>query len=388
MARVSAWARLSGGWRLAGALALGVLAAGVWWLGMPEEVVSVTRRVELPEEWEVVAPEVEPVVSAPPTPEPVAVAPAPEPGVAAPAPKPTPEPTPRGPLRPTLVSVPGGTFDMGSTKEALLSEFDRIDWVEEALHGRANPDEPGFDWAEHPNWAEDHRKANENELPQRELTIPAFQMCETEVTQGQYEAVMGVNPSAEESGRGDDLPVQSVSWYDAVAYLNKLTMLESVELVALGEAALTACYEGSGGKVDWVEGCTGYRLPTEAEWEYAARAETTTSWSFGDDPAVAKEYGWYLDNAEGKVHTVGGLKANAWGLYDIHGNVWEWVWDAYDSYKSDNVVNSVGTKRALRGGSFNDTPRNLRSASRNWGAPGYQGRYGGFRCVRGVGPRR
>ncbi|MBK9367163.1 MAG: formylglycine-generating enzyme family protein [Deltaproteobacteria bacterium] len=158
------------------------------------------------------------------------------------------------------------------------------------------------------------------------------------------------------------MPVQSVSWYDAVAYLNKLTMLESVELVALGEAPLSACYEGSGADVRWVSGCTGYRLPTEAEWEYAARAGTTTSWSFGEDPAVAGEYAWFFGNAEGKVHAVGTKKANPWGLYDMHGNVWEWVWDAYDSYKSGKVVNSVGTSRALRGGSFDFSIGSLRSA--------------------------
>ena len=178
-----------------------------------------------------------------------------------------------------------------------------------------------------------------------------------------------------------------MSWVDTVAYLNRLTELESEVRVAKGESALSACYEGSGSEVRWVSGCSGYRLPTEAEWEYAARAGTTTSWSFGEDPAVAGDYAWYSDNSGNKVHAVGD-KENPWGLSDMHGNVWEWVWDAYDSYKSGKVVNSVGTSRALRGGSFYYSPWDLRSARRYWYSPGYRGRSGGFRCARGPGPPR
>jgi formylglycine-generating enzyme required for sulfatase activity len=250
-------------------------------------------------------------------------------------------------LRPALVRLPGGSFLMGSQEYA-----------------------------------------EEDERPQRLIEVPALSLCQTEVTQGQYAAVMGVNPSYCEYGCGDELPVQTVSWVDAVAYLNKLTVLESEALVALGEAALTACYEGSGDDVAWVEGCTGYRLPTEAEWEYAARAGTTTRWSFGDEQAELGEYAWYDGNAEVKVHTVGTKKANPWGLSDMHGNVWEWVWDAYDSYKSDKVVNSTGSGRALHGGSFYSAPWDLRSADRNWLSPGDRFRHGGFRCARGAGPQR
>ena len=258
-------------------------------------------------------------------------------------------------LRPALVSISGGTFLMGSTEEALT-------------------------------W-EGNRKAYEDELPQRALTIPAFQMCKTEVTQAHYEAVMGTNPSDCAYGCGDTLPVQSVSWYDAVAYLNRLTELESESRVANGEAPLSACYERSGADVLWVSGCTGYRLPTEAEWEYAARAGTTESWSFGKDPAVIGEYAWYSGNAGGKVHAVGD-KPNQWGLSDMHGNVWEWVWDAYDSYKSGKVVNSVGTDRAVRGGAFSNAPWFLRSAGRLWNSPVRRDWDLGFRCARGPGPQR
>ena len=164
--------------------------------------------------------------------------------------------------------------------------------------------------------------------------------------------------------------------------------LESEALVALGEAALTACYEGSGEDVAWVAGCTGYRLPTEAEWEYAARAGTTTRWSFGDEEAELREFAWYSGNAEDEVHTVGTKKANPWGLSDMHGNVWEWVWDSYDSYNSGKVVNSTGSRRALRGGSSYVSPWYLRSANRDGSFPEIRNGRVGFRCARGPGPQR
>ena len=99
------------------------------------------------------------------------------------------------------------------------------------------------------------------------------------------------------------------------------------------------------------------------------------------------KYTWYSGNYGGKVQAVGD-KENSWGLSDMHGNVWEWVWDAYDSYKSGKVVDSVGTTRALRGGSFFNTPGVLRSAHRSGYSPGDQSRNNGFRCARGAGPQR
>ena len=113
-----------------------------------------------------------------------------------------------------------------------------------------------------------------------------------------------------------------------------------------------------------------------------------TSWSFGDEEDDLGKYAWYNGNAENKVHAVSVKRANPWGLYDMHGNVWEWVWDAYDSYQLGKTVNSVGTNRALRGGSFDDSPGLLRSADRDWYSPEYLLRNVGFRCARGFGPQR
>lgn len=253
-------------------------------------------------------------------------------------------------LRPGLVRLPGGSFLMGSP---------------EGEEGAAG-----------------------NEQPQRIIAVPPFSLCQTEVTQGQYAAVMGENPSNCAYGCGDELPVQSVSWLDAVTYLNKLTELESEALVALGEVALTACYEGSNRDVAWVPLCTGYRLPTEAEWEYAARAGTTTRWSFGDESAESDEYAWHSGNAAKKVHRVGTKKANPWGLYDVHGNVWEWVWDSYDSYDDRRVVNSEGNARTYRGGSFLNPHSFMRSATRPGNLPSGLGVDVGFRCALGPGPQR
>ena len=263
-------------------------------------------------------------------------------------------------LRPALVRLPGGRFWMKG--EAIEVAPDPTKDVKTQL----KVDVSTAGWVE----------------------LSAFSVCKTEVTQAHYEAVMGTNPSDCDFGCGTNLPVQSVSWNDAVAYLNRLTELESESQVAEGEAPLSACYEGSGAEVRWVVGCTGYRLPTEAEWEYAARAGTTTSWSFGEDPAVDGGYAWYSGNAGAKVHAVGGLKANPWGLYDLHGNVWEWVWDSYDSYKRGNVVNSVGTARVFRGGAFGNPLGNLRSAIRIRATPERRTLSLGFRCARGSGPQR
>ena len=153
-------------------------------------------------------------------------------------------------------------------------------------------------------------------------------------------------------------PVEMVNWDDAVEFSRKLSEQEGVE----------------------------YRLPTEAEWEYACRAGTTTAYSFGDDVAQLGEYAWYSGNSS-STHPVGELKPNAWGLYDMHGNVYEWCQDWHGPYGKETVLIDPtgpvsGERRVLRGGAFNDRPKIVRSAYRTNSQPAYRSYTLGFRLAR------
>src|SRR5207302_1335063 len=126
--------------------------------------------------------------------------------------------------------------------------------------------------------------------------------------------VTGASPS---SYRGpDNLPVETISWYEAIAFCNKLSEREGLKPYYRSDEGVQ-----SGGD--------GYRLPTEAEWEYACRAGSTTRYSFGDDAARLGKYAWYVANSTNKTRPAGQTRPNTWGLYDMHGNVWEWCWDRY-----------------------------------------------------------
>jgi formylglycine-generating enzyme required for sulfatase activity len=170
----------------------------------------------------------------------------------------------------------------------------------------------------------------------------SFKMGVHEVTQAQYEQVMGVNPS---HFKGANNPVEMVSWNDAVEFCRKLSELPS---------------EKAAGHV--------YRLPTEAEWEYACRAGTTTKFSFGDDGSEAGDYAWYNDNANHKTHPVGSKQPNAWGLYDMHANASEWCQDWKEDYPAGAVTDPTGpasaSYRVFRGGCWDLTAELCRSAYR------------------------
>ena len=197
----------------------------------------------------------------------------------------------------------------------------------------------------------------------------AFLMKTTEVTQAEWSSVMGTNPSAH-SGCSN-CPVEQVSWDDAVEYLNELSSRDGLQ----------ACYSGDGifSGLD----CTGYRLPTEAEWEYAARA-TTRGPGYGDLDEVA----WYDENSGFETHPTGTKAKNAWGLYDMIGNVWEWTGDWYSEYPSGKVTDPAGPPsgdyRVYRGGSWLYDAQFARSAYRYYDAPGYRFDDLGFRAVRTV----
>ncbi|MBX3730770.1 MAG: formylglycine-generating enzyme family protein [Candidatus Sumerlaeia bacterium] len=197
-----------------------------------------------------------------------------------------------------------------------------------------------------------------DEGPQTRVTLTrGFWMGETEVTQAQWNAVMGSegNPS---HFKGDDLPVETVSWGDAMEFCRRLS-------------------ERSGRTVT---------LPTEAQWEYACRAGTPTRYSFGDGQAALPNYAWFSSNSGNQTQPVRARQPNAWGLYDMHGNVLEWCLDFYvDSFpggiETDPAGPSSGWDHVIRGGSFYDEPAYLRSADRSKSAPGNRVKAIGFRVI-------
>jgi formylglycine-generating enzyme required for sulfatase activity len=186
-----------------------------------------------------------------------------------------------------------------------------------------------------------------------------------EVTQAEWAGVMGSNPSQFAAGAdAPRRPVENVSWNDAMSYCAKLTSRES----AAGR--LPGGYE--------------IRLPTEAEWEYCCRAGTTTRYSFGDEAGMLGRHGWYDGNSGKQTQAVGGLSPNGWGLYDMHGNVWEWCLDSYGHYPSGSVSDpyqASGPRRVLRGGSWFGSAIFCRAADRERLGPGSANVYCGLRVV-------
>jgi len=212
----------------------------------------------------------------------------------------------------------------------------------------------------------------EDDEVQHQVTVGSFYLGKYEVTQKEYQEVMGTTPSG---FKGDNLPVESVSWFDAVEYCNKRSQREGLT------PAYTISGSGDNRTVTWNRNANGYRLPTEAEWEYACRAGTTTAYNTG--ASITDNTGWYSDR---KTHPVGQKPANAWGLYDMHGNVFEWCWDWYGNYPSgaqtDPVGASSGSRRVRRGGSWSNTAQFARSALRINNDPYFRSINLGFRVLR------
>jgi formylglycine-generating enzyme required for sulfatase activity len=236
-----------------------------------------------------------------------------------------------------LVRIPGGDFIMGSPASEVSRDEDEI---------------------------------------QHQVRVVSFYIGKNAVTQREFQEAMGTNPSAFQS---PDLPVEQASWFDAIRYCNVRSIKEG----------LNPAYTIDGDQVTWDQRANGYRLPTEAEWEYACRAGTTTTFNTGDnftsnDGNYDGTYS-YNKNPVGiyrQTTTPGGTFApNAWGLYDMHGNVYEWCWDWYAPYNSATQAANTGG-RVVRGGSWYSAPRYLRSGNRAYVAPGVQAYYIGFRVVR------
>jgi formylglycine-generating enzyme required for sulfatase activity len=221
----------------------------------------------------------------------------------------------------------------------------------------------------------------EDDEPAHKVYVDPFYIDKYEVTQGEYERVMGKNPSR---WKGQDNPVEQIRWANAVEYCNARSRLEG----------LSPAYDPKTGECNFQ--ADGYRLPTEAEWEYAARAGSSTRYHFGVSPMDLGNYGWFKENCTRRPQPVGTREPNPWGLYDVYGNVWEWCHDFYqeDYYQQSPEENprgpAAGKDRVVRGGCWNSRPHECRSAYRNYEDPGYTdvcfGKdihgFVGFRCVR------
>ena len=220
----------------------------------------------------------------------------------------------------------------------------------------------------------------DDEKPVHSVRLSPFLIDSCEVTQEDFLKLMRKDPS---HFKGSNRPVEQISWADAALYCNSRSRAEGFE----------PCYNEETGACDFDD--NGYRLPTEAEWEYACRAGNAGDYCFGDNPKSMNLYAWYAENANGKTQPVGQKRPNAWGIYDMHGNVMEWC---NDVYSQDYYANSIETdpkgppetpksKFVLRGGAWNREDKACRSSYRIGEYPGQlDGCFGrddiGFRCVR------
>ncbi len=233
---------------------------------------------------------------------------------------------------------------------------------------------------------EDDERAHSDERPRHRVRVTRpFLLGRTPVTRVIYRSVVAKVP--DEWGDPDEdseLSATDVSWFDAVDFCNALSLQDDLQ----------PCYRRLDDVVEWDREADGYRLPTEAEWEYAARAGSESAWHFGADEFRLKEFAWFEDNSEGHTQPVGQLAPNNWGLHDVHGNVWEWCFDSPRRYSKEAQDDPLGgwsrrgcaLWRVVRGGSWFNEPEGLRSACRVGVAPSHRYDDLGFRCASS--PRR
>jgi formylglycine-generating enzyme required for sulfatase activity len=223
---------------------------------------------------------------------------------------------------------------------------------------------------------------NEIDAPPHEVALSAFHMDKYLVTQEQYRKIIGKSPAR---WKGDQNPVEQVCWSDAANFCNARSRQEGLE----------PCYDLETSQCNF--DANGYRLPTEAEWEYACRAGTQTSYFFGNSPSKLSDYAWFDKNSGGHPQPVGLKRPNPWGLYDICGDIWQWCNDFYqvDYYEQAPLENprgpETGDTRVVRGGSWKFSDDNCRSGYRYNESPGradvcFGYDVYGFRCVRKASP--
>jgi len=232
--------------------------------------------------------------------------------------------------------------------------------------------------------AEQGGDCEQEEKPSHEVDIrQSFYLMKSEVTQGLYQKIMGNNPSVFHTC-GKDCPVENVSWLDALSFANKLSEAEGLE----------ACYQSNanGSLVAWSKGlrCEGWRLPTESEWERAARGGQPMKYAGSNELGTV---GWYSVNSGSKTHGVCGKSKNGYGLCDMSGNVWEWVWELHGEYKDGSVIDPLGSLtvpqgeassayRSIRGGAWGLDDRFSRVSHRSSGTPAARQLDLGFRLCR------
>jgi len=291
-----------------------------------------------------------------------------------------------------FVTVPAGSFYMGSRKQPqkktkpkeVENKHSTIKDGEDFLGIDNTPIQPSLSKKNKTLFdnIKPDPQADSDELPLHKVTLThSFQMGVYEVTLGQFKIFLreiGVK-KAQQQGLlskdfidwnmyGDNVPVTKVSWDDAQLFIKWLNQTKPAEDRGV------------------------YRLPTEAEWEYAARAGSQKIYISADTAAQLKEYAWFNENSNSQPHSVGQKKPNQWGLYDMQGNVWEWVEDSYDANyygrsPKNNPLNSNGEYKALRGGSWNYDSTYCRAAERRYNHTAYRSGACGFRVVRIVSPR-
>ncbi len=265
-----------------------------------------------------------------------------------------------------MVELPGGEFRMGA---AAGEHDDELRAAYEADGVEADRIDEIF----------------ERELPQHTVKVSAFRIMATPVTADLYAKLVDSGSIDAQKGT-DQLPAVEISWLDAVEFCNRLS----------ARMGFRPCYRKRFGRwrCDWR--ADGYRLPTEAEWEYACRAGSTTRFCCGDAARCVGSYGWHRGNSDGHAQPVAIRRPNPWGIYDMHGNFLEWCWDVWGPYSAKEVRNPRGPKalakgwlarfragrRVVRGGSFFDPPEDLRSAFRFFDDPVFRFVFLGFRCVR------